>query len=373
MNGNIESIRYPRKIVTRSLLKFLGQVLVKTLCQIDILGQENFPKTGPLIVVGNHTAVVEAVLLIAFSPWQIEMMGAADIPHEKMNQIISDLFGFIPVNRGNIDRSALQAAISVLDQNGVIGIFPEGGIWEPGLMRAQTGVAWLSYRGNSPVLPIGFSGTLGSLGQAFKFNRPKLTMHVGSTIPKLQKQTGIPRKKLFENYSERVMTEVRKLVLPDDPSLQERIKDETFELSLTISDSSGNHPEIPAELEIDHPVALTKFLHRPAILKIFRSNLNLPTDALENLDTITDPQVIDAALYHVIHYLRQENPFLLSYRFGPKEAEEMLMGICELKEITAWASGQNYQLKLTPVRRFFSIPDGQEIVQTKQGNFKGWM
>jgi 1-acyl-sn-glycerol-3-phosphate acyltransferase len=347
--------------------------MVKALCQIDILGQENFPRTGPLIVVGNHTAVLEAVLLIAFSPWQIEMMGAADIPHEKMNQIISDLFGFIPVNRGNIDRSALQTALSVLDQNGVIGIFPEGGIWEPGLMRTQTGVAWLSYRGNSPVLPVGFSGTLGSLGQAFKFKRPKLTMQVGTTIPKLQKQTGIPRTKLFENYSELVMTKVRKLVLPGDPSLQQRIKDETFELRVDITDSADNHPEIPAALEISHPVALTKFLHRPAILKIFRSNLNLPTEALESLDTITDPQVLDDALSHVIHYLHEENPFLLSYRFGPKEAEEMLMGIHELKELTKWASGHKYRLELTPIRRFFSIPDDQEIVQTKQGYFEGWM
>ena len=142
---------------------------------------------------------------------------------------------------------------------------------------------------------------------------------------------------------------------------------------MKITDSFDNYPEIPAELEINHQVALTKFLHRPAILKIFRSNLNLTTEALENLDTITDPQVLDDALSHVIHYLQKENPFLLAYRFGPKEAEEMLMGIREFKELTAWASGHHYQLEITPIRRFFSIPDDQEIVQTKQGNFEGWM
>lgn len=373
MTRNVEPIKYPRKIVTRSLLKFMGRIMVKTLCQVDLIGQENFPKTGPLIVVGNHTAVMEAVLLIAFSPWQIEMMGAADIPHEKANQIISDLFGFIPVNRGHIDRSSLQAALSILNQRGIIGIFPEGGIWEPGLMRAQTGVAWLSFRGNSPVLPIGFSGTLGSLGEALKLKRPQLTMRVGTTIPILTHQTGVSRKRLFENFAEKVMVEVRNLILPDDPSLQERIKDEKFELEIKITDSSGNHHAIPSHLVIRHTVALTKLLHRPAILKIFRSNLNLPTEALENLASITDPNSIKEALSCVIDYLKKENPYLLSYRFGPKEAEEMLLGLSGLEELTNWAANQNYQLQIIPIRRFFSIQEDQVIVQTKQGYFKGWM
>jgi 1-acyl-sn-glycerol-3-phosphate acyltransferase len=97
---------------------------------------------------------METVLLICFSPWQIEMLGAADIPHEKVSQFFSNLFGFIPVNRGHMDRPALNSALNILDQNGIIGIFPEGGIWEPGFMRAQSGTAWLSFRGKLQFYPL---------------------------------------------------------------------------------------------------------------------------------------------------------------------------------------------------------------------------
>lgn len=35
-------------------------------------------------------------------------------------------------------------------------------------MRTQTGVAWLSYHGQAPVLPVGFGGTSGAMGKALR-------------------------------------------------------------------------------------------------------------------------------------------------------------------------------------------------------------
>lgn len=373
MSDPIESIKVPRKRFIRWFLQSVGRLVVSALFNIELEGVDNFPRTGPLIVVGNHTAVMEAVLMVAFSPWQIEMLGAADIPHEKITQIFSSLFGFIPINRGHVDRPAMRASLNVLQQKGIIGIFPEGGIWEPGLMRAQTGVAWLSYHGDAPVLPIGVSGTLGSLAQALKGKRPKLTMKVGRVIPPLIENPDTPRKMLFEDYSEMVISEVRKLLLPDDPSLDVKIRDERFELEITIQNSMGVKQNIPDNLAISNVSALTKFLHRPTILKIFKENLQIPIDALENLDSESRPRVIADSLDLILNYIKNENPYFLSYRFGPKAGESMLLGLEELLRISNWADENGFNIRITPIRKFISIPDNKEVIQTKQGQFRNWM
>jgi 1-acyl-sn-glycerol-3-phosphate acyltransferase len=365
-------LKYPRRVFIRALLQNIGRLLVSLLFNVKVTGKEKFPTRGPVIVVGNHSAIMETVLLICYAPWQIEMLGAADIPHEKVSQIFSDLFGFIPVNRGHVDRPALRSALGILDQHGVLGIFPEGGIWEPGLMRAQTGVAWLSYRGNAPVIPIGFSGTLGAIDKALKLRRPKLVMKIGDTIPPLNMKTGIPRKTLFEDYSEYVMVKVRDLLLPDEPSIQEKIKDERFELKYSAWDGD-RQVRIPNDLSIKNGGALAKFLHRPAILKIFRSNLKFPIEPLERINSENDPNAIAVSLKYILNYLEDENPYLLTYRFGPKTGEEMKLGLKELLALSNWGIQRNISLKFTPIRRFYSLENGKEIVQTKQGYFAHWM
>ncbi len=66
---------------------------------------------------------------------------------------------------------------------GVIGIFPEGGIWEPAIRKAHSGVAFMSYHGQAPVLPIGFTPTAGALAEALSFKRPAVEMRIGKLIP----------------------------------------------------------------------------------------------------------------------------------------------------------------------------------------------
>jgi 1-acyl-sn-glycerol-3-phosphate acyltransferase len=372
MTESPKPIKYPRRVVIRALLQNIGHIFVSMLFNVEVTGKANLPARGPVIVVGNHTAIMETVLLTCYTPWQVEMLGAADIPHEKISQIFSDLFGYIPINRGHVDRPALRSALGILEQRGILGIFPEGGIWEPGLMRAQTGVAWLSYRGNAPVIPIGFSGTLGAIDKALKLRRPKLFMKIGDTIPPLQIKTGIPRKIQFEDYSEFVMVKVRDLLLPDEPSIQDKIKDERFELKQSAWDGDCQ-VRIPNDLSINYGEALAKFLHRPAILKIFRSNLNFPIEPLEHINSENDPNAIAESLQYILDYLENENPYLLTYRFGPKTGEEMKLGLNELSALANWGIQKNITIKIIPIRRFYSLEEGKEILQTKQGYFEHWM
>lgn len=367
------AITYPRRRIARGLTRTLGRLVLRLAFKVRVVGKESFPHGGPLLVVGNHTAAMEAVLMAVFTPWQVEMLGAGDIPEERITEISKAFFGYIPINRGHVDRTALRKALDVLRQGGVLGLFPEGGIWEPGAKQAQTGVAWLSYRSNAPVLPIYFSDTTGTLQAALSFERPEMSMRVGKPIPAARLPEGKPRKVYLQEYANRVMDAVRALAPPDVLQRQANVVDERFQLEIALKDASGNARPLPSHLTIDHARALAKFLHRPAILKIFRSNLEMPIQPLESLHQTPTAENIVEATQPILAYLNQENPYLLTYRFGPKEAEAMQLGLEELLTLAAWAIEEGLTLQIVPIRRYYAPDQDQEVVQTRQGKFDHWM
>jgi 1-acyl-sn-glycerol-3-phosphate acyltransferase len=315
---------------------------------------------------------MESALMTVFTPWQVEFLGAADIPHERSSQLMISVYGAIPVHRGSVDRAAMRQALDVLAQGGVLAAFPEGGIWEAGAMRPQTGVAWLSYRTGTPVLPIGFGGTLGALGAALRLERPRLSMNVGRVIPAATIPDGISRKAALQDYAGQVLAAIRALVPPGEAPTEYQVSDERFELLVTLQQVHGKPATIPPDLEIVHGSALAKLLHRPAILKLFRENLRLPVEPLEDLQNTQDAANIARATQAILNYLQQENPYLLTYRFGPKEAEAMQAGLQELQALAWWGAGENHSAIIIPVRHYRIAETGGEITETDQGSFRDW-
>ena len=373
MSDSTSGLAYPRKSLIRFLIRILGRGLLRVLFRVKITGRENFPKIGPLLVVGNHTAAMEAVLLNIFSPWQIEMLSAADTPAEPITEFVADLYGVIPLHRGSYDRAALDNALDVLAQNGVIGLFPEGGIWQEGKKKALPGIAWLSYRSGAPVLPIGFSETTGAINAGLKLKRPKLSMNVGKLIDPALIPPDKPRKTYLQSYADHVMEKVHQLVPVEDYLSEPEIVDEWFELDLLLKDQTGKQLMIPSQFRIDHDTALAKFLHRPAILKIFKVNLDLPIDSLQALHNHPFPVDMIQALDHILSYLETENPYLLTYRFGVQEGTAMKQGLEELRGLLEWARIKNYRLAITPIRHYYSLKEERQITQKEQGIFRSWM
>jgi hypothetical protein len=109
------------------------------------------------------------------------------------------------------------------------------------------------------------------------------------------------------------------------------------------------------------------------VLKIFSSNLDLPTVPLQSLEEKRDPERIIEAVQSILDYLDEENPYLLTYRFGPQRAKAMRLGLEDLLAVARWTSDADLHLAITPIRRYTSPEIGEEVVQVKQSSFKDWM
>jgi len=355
------SIAYPRRRVARSFLRGIGRGIIPALTRTRATGLEHFPKRGPLIVVGNHIATMEVVLMVVYAPWQMEMLGPGDIPPPPAMDAIARFHGYIGINRGNMDRRALTQALDVLRQGGILGMFPEGGIWDPGAMEAKRGVAWLSQRAEAPILPIGFGGLEGAMDAVFKLKRPELVMNVGEIIPPAQPVPGVPRKQALHQAAVNIMAAVDALIPPPYRQQHTTPIDERFELRIEVADSQGTSIAIPAKQQIIHRDGLCKFFYRPALLRIFVKDLGLPATALQHLNQEPAPAAVLEALGAILQYTEVTNPGFFTYRFGTAEGLAMAAALHELRDLASWADDGGYTLHIRPTRRYRLSDGGEEI------------
>lgn len=366
-------IEYPRRMILRFLTKWTFRVVLKLLFRIEVVGIDNFPHNGPLLVVGNHTGAMEVVLLNAYSPRQIEMLSAADTPTERITEIINSIYGSIPIKRGSYDRGALQKALDVLEQEGLVGLFPEGGVWDVGKQRALPGISWLSYRSGAPILPIGFNDTAGAMGAGLKFKRPYLKMYIGKVLEPASIPDGTAKKVYFKDHAAEVMETVYQLVPLEDAPPQEDISDESFVLEISLKDLAGNQIDLPSGLQPEHSSELSRFFLLPHILDIFIIDLELPAFPLKNLGADPSTEKLIEAIKSVLAYLEKENPYLLTYRFGVPTGLGMQKGLEELLQVLEWSSAANYKVSLRAIRRYFSLADQKVIIQREQKSAQPWM
>lgn len=128
-----------------------------------VTGRQHIPDSrhpGPTIVVANHTAGIDPVLVAVECPFHIRWVMAEDMRLPWLGWFWR-WQRVIFVNREGKDRRALRESLRELDAGGVIGIFPEGGLERPKneLLRFEKGVGMLIKRSGARVLPVWIADT----------------------------------------------------------------------------------------------------------------------------------------------------------------------------------------------------------------------
>ncbi|MDD5093343.1 MAG: lysophospholipid acyltransferase family protein [Dehalococcoidia bacterium] len=144
-----------------------------------VIGKENVPATGPFIVVANHLSMVDPPLLSASIPRPITFMAKEEL-FRSWGGIIVSAFGAFPVQRGAADREALRKALKVLEDGGVLGMFPEGTrSTDQRLGKATVGAAFIAVHSGAPILPVAISGSDNVKGPGVVVRRPMITVTIG--------------------------------------------------------------------------------------------------------------------------------------------------------------------------------------------------
>jgi 1-acyl-sn-glycerol-3-phosphate acyltransferase len=158
-------------------LRWPGRVLLTGLhfgmwlwLDVEKQGWENIPRSGPVIMMINHVAFLDPVILTGMMPRPMVSMAKVEAYEDKIIGPLLRSFDSIPVNRGAADLSALRRVLDALEAGLAVLIAPEGHRSETGgLGEAHEGIAFVAYRAKVPIVPVAISGT-----PAFKHNYWKM-------------------------------------------------------------------------------------------------------------------------------------------------------------------------------------------------------
>lgn len=197
-------------------LRWIARVLVRLLTRTQVIGLENLPPSGAVLLVGNHLHMFDPPLALAILPRRGTVFAADDwVNKPVIGHLIRWTGASIPVTRGEVDRRALSQALEVLKQGGVLGIAPEGTRSKTGaLQQAHSGVAFLATRSGAPIQLLAISGTEKAIAAWKRLRRPAIRVVFSEpfVLP------GAPNKAKGEQldaYTEDIMRRLAALLPPE--------------------------------------------------------------------------------------------------------------------------------------------------------------
>jgi 1-acyl-sn-glycerol-3-phosphate acyltransferase len=185
-------------LVPEYLIRFVAFVASRMIYRFRLRGDEHIPAEGPAIVVCNHVSFVDAVLLMAASPRPIRFVMDHRIFRLPLLGTLFRLAKAIPIAPQKDDPRTYERAFAlarqVLDDDDLLGIFPEGSITRDGRLQSfKGGIMKILATHPVPVVPVALQNLWGSFfsrieqGQAMvrPFRRglfSRVGLHAGSPI-----------------------------------------------------------------------------------------------------------------------------------------------------------------------------------------------
>jgi 1-acyl-sn-glycerol-3-phosphate acyltransferase len=147
------------------------KLFLEITCRIDRNEFAKIPQTGPLICYINHTGSVEVpIFYTQILPRKTSGFAKAETWDNPFGAFIFNLWGAIPIRRGEADTVAMRNALEKLKDKYILGIAPEGTRNKTGrLLRAQPGTAMVALRSGAALLPLAHWG-----GEDYRNNLKRL-------------------------------------------------------------------------------------------------------------------------------------------------------------------------------------------------------
>ena len=159
LTGEIRTgpIPHPPRLMLRSL-RPLARAYTKRRYAVAVHHADRVPTSGPVIMAANHVGWLDGPMVTIHSPRPVHALTKQEMFVGRMDTFLRRA-GQISVDRFNPDPGAMKTCLRVLEDDGVVGIFPEGSRGQGELELFKGGAAYLALVSGAPVVPVGLFGT----------------------------------------------------------------------------------------------------------------------------------------------------------------------------------------------------------------------
>jgi 1-acyl-sn-glycerol-3-phosphate acyltransferase len=150
----------------QSLIHFLGLGLVHAYARLwhglSIRLRSPLPKSGPALVISNHTCSADPSFIQACCPRPLSFLIASEYyVRIAWARPLFEYLRSVPVARNGRDVVAARQSLRRLEQGCIVCLFPEGGLSGAGRGRVRPGkggAALLALRSRAPIFPVFIAG-----------------------------------------------------------------------------------------------------------------------------------------------------------------------------------------------------------------------
>jgi 1-acyl-sn-glycerol-3-phosphate acyltransferase len=151
--------------------------------RVRIAGREHVPETGPCVLAANHVSVMDGFFLGIAVTRQVRFMAKAELHRVPIVKQILEGAGAFPVERGADAGRAIAAAVKLLEQGAVIGVFPEGTSLPDAKRGYKRGAARLALATGAPLVPVALVGTHLTLEpRTHRIRLPRVRIVIGEPL-----------------------------------------------------------------------------------------------------------------------------------------------------------------------------------------------
>jgi len=201
---------YRMPMILWRLIRGVVRLIAAIIFDIHVVGRQNVPETGPLIIASNHLSWADVPLIPSFLKRKVVYMAKEETFQGNMGWFVRFL-GAFPVKRGEADRQSLRTAEEQLKAGRILSIFPEGTRSKiHKLGQAHAGMGLIALRSGAPVVPVAIYGS----EKVFKKFRPRITIIFGEPMILRPKGKKITREDIDES-TEHVMLRIASMLPPE--------------------------------------------------------------------------------------------------------------------------------------------------------------
>ncbi|WP_068671991.1 1-acyl-sn-glycerol-3-phosphate acyltransferase [Oceanobacillus sp. Castelsardo] len=184
-----------------TIAKNIVAIILFPLYRIKIIGKENIPSTGSVLICSNHISNLDPPVVGITSSRDIHFMAKGELFENFLfGKLLTGINAF-PVKRGLADRNALRRGLEILKNGNAVGLFPEGTRSKTGeIGEPLAGAGFFALRSEAQVIPCAI------IGPYKKFQR--LTVIYGKPMDMEYYRTN---KKSAKEVADAIMIEIKKI------------------------------------------------------------------------------------------------------------------------------------------------------------------
>lgn len=174
----------PRKTLTYRVVAGLLTGLAWLLFRPTVIGRENIPLHGPVLIAPIHRSNVDFAFTLFMSPRKVFFMAKDSIFRVVLLGPLVRHLGAFPVRRGAADRESMTLAEAVLRRGNALVLFPEGTRKEGlSVEPLHDGAMFVAARTGATVVPVGIGGSDRAMPLGARIPRPaKIRIVIGAPI-----------------------------------------------------------------------------------------------------------------------------------------------------------------------------------------------